>query len=237
MDRHFDAGAYSLKLLFHDEQRRIVRRILETRMALAEASYRQIYKSDSMLMYFVKSLGMPLPNRFRMAADFVFNTDLRRALEFGPSIWSESPAMVDETRRLGVELDAPPSNSGYAARSKRSPRSSRATPPRATDGGVCGRGDVGRSLPFEVRLWNAQNIWYDLLLSLYPEMREQTAWSDAFRALGRQLQLPICQCKRRTPASRLCVPPRMPVRTVTFPRTMPAPGRPWAQQSCHGAIR
>ena len=43
VDRHFDPGSYSLKLLFHDEQRRIVQRILETRMVLAEASYRHVY--------------------------------------------------------------------------------------------------------------------------------------------------------------------------------------------------
>ena len=44
-----------------------------------------------MLMYFVKSLGMPLPNRFRMAADFILNSDLRKAFESAPSTCPESP--------------------------------------------------------------------------------------------------------------------------------------------------
>lgn len=57
VDRNFDSGTYSLKLLFRDEQRRIVDLILKSRMDRAEASYRHIYESDAMLMYFVKSLG------------------------------------------------------------------------------------------------------------------------------------------------------------------------------------
>ncbi len=189
VDRHFDPGAYSLKLLFHDEQRRIVRRILETRMALAEASYRQIYASDAMLMYFVRSLGMPLPNRFRMAADFILNTDLRRTMESRPLDLTRIRAMVEETNRLGVEVDGATLEfalrgtiEAIAADFARNPRESKLMEEFA---GAVG---LARSLPFEVQLWNAQNVWHDLLLNLYPKLRDSAEWSEAFRALGRQLQ-------------------------------------------------
>jgi alpha-amylase/alpha-mannosidase (GH57 family) len=189
VDRHFDAGSYSLKLLFHDEQRRIVRRILETRMALAEASYRQIYQSDAMLMYFVRSLDMPLPNRFRMAADFVLNTDLRRALERRPLDLENIRSMVDETRRLGVELDTPTLEFGLrgtieaiAAEFARTPTQEKLIQELST------AVELADWLPFEVQLWNAQNVWHDLLLKFAPYMREQADWAEAFRNLGRQLR-------------------------------------------------
>ncbi len=189
VDRHFDPGSYSLKLLFHDEQRRIVQRILETRMALAEASYRHVYESDAMLMYFVKSLGMPLPNRFRMAADFILNSDLRKAFETRPLDLPRIAAIMDETRRLNVDLDGATLEfalrgtiEAIAAAFARNPTDKQVMEEFAAAVTLAG------SLPFEVRLWNAQNIWYDLLLRLYPEMRASAGWCDAFRSLGRQLQ-------------------------------------------------
>ena len=189
VDTHFDAGAYSLKLLFHDEQRRIVRRILESRMALAEASYRHVYESDAMLMYFVRSLGMPLPNRFRMAADFIINTDLRRAFEGRPLDLSRIHAMVDEAHRLSVELDA--ATLEFALRGTieaisddlaRHPTGSHFMEELAA------AVTLADSLPFEVQLWNAQNAWHDLLLRLYPEMQDAPDWCNSFRSLGHQLK-------------------------------------------------
>jgi alpha-amylase/alpha-mannosidase (GH57 family) len=189
VDRHFDSGTYSLKLLFHDEQRRIVRLILETRMALAEASYRQIYESDAVLMYFVRSLGMPLPSRFRMAADFILNTDLCRALECRPLDLVRIRAMVEETTRLGVEVDGATLEfalrrtiEAIAAEFALNPRELKLMEE------FTAAVDLARSLPFEVQLWNAQNVWHDLLLSLYPKLADCVEWSGAFRALGRQLQ-------------------------------------------------
>ena len=79
--QYFHGGAYSLKLLFRDEQRRILRIVLESSQKRIEAAYRHIYETDAPLIHFVDSLNMPLPSGFQMAADVVLNTDLRRAFE------------------------------------------------------------------------------------------------------------------------------------------------------------
>ncbi len=157
-------------------------------MALAEASYRQIYASDAMLMYFVKSLGMPLPKRFRMAADFILNTDLRRALERRPLELARIGAMVQEAGKLGVDLDAPTLEfairgtiEAIAGEFRREPADSNVMDEFAASVGLA------HSLPFEVQLWNAQNVWHELRLGYYTAMRESADWSEKFRELGRQL--------------------------------------------------
>ena len=81
LDRHFGGTAYSLKSLFRDEQRRIVSRILETTLAEAEASYRQIYEHHAPLMRFLAGLHTAAPRVLVLTAEFVINGALRRALE------------------------------------------------------------------------------------------------------------------------------------------------------------
>jgi alpha-amylase/alpha-mannosidase (GH57 family) len=51
---------------------------------------------------------------------------------------------------------------------------------------------LARSLPFEVDLWQVQNIYYELRQSVYRELLAQSdekarAWVESFHSLGRQL--------------------------------------------------
>jgi len=191
----FAPGTYNLKLLFRDQQRRIVRRILETSLNRAEAAYRQVFESDVALMYFVRSLKMPLPKRFRMAADFVINADLRRAFEKGNL--ERVPDLLADAARLDVSLDQPTLE--YAVR-RNLDRMAREWAGRPAD--LEAMRELGsavalaRSLPFPVDLWKAQNVHHDVRMSLYTQMSECAAqgdaaaarWTDTFRSLGDNLQ-------------------------------------------------
>jgi hypothetical protein len=55
-----------------------------------------------------------------------------------------------------------------------------------------------RELPFELNLWQAQNIWYDVLMKssrflLSLEARAAERWRDKFLELGRQLGIAVEQ--------------------------------------------
>ena len=58
---------------------------------------------------------------------------------------------------------------------------------------------LGRSLPFEVNVWKAQNNYYQLLHKIYPERLETAlagdaearAWVEHFVALGRNLSVKV----------------------------------------------
>ena len=56
--------------------------------------------------------------------------------------------------------------------------------------------EIVSTLPFEVRLWHAQNIWYEILeshehqtLSLSPS--EAESWKARFKTLGRHLGIAV----------------------------------------------
>jgi alpha-amylase/alpha-mannosidase (GH57 family) len=196
VSQHFEAGTYSLKLLFRDEQRRILRFILESSLARAEASYRHIFGTDAPLMQFVRSLGMPLPNRFRMAADFCLNTDLRAACEKTNLNVQRVRELLAEASRLDIALDSPTIE--YALRRTverlatflaKSPSS------LPLIGKLNDAVALARSLPFEVDLWTAQNVYYRVLRGAHSELGAQadggdataSAWVGQFLALGENL--------------------------------------------------
>ncbi len=59
LDKRFGEKTYSLRSLFRDEQRRIVRTILSATVAEAEAAYLTLYEHHAALMRFITSLGTP----------------------------------------------------------------------------------------------------------------------------------------------------------------------------------
>jgi hypothetical protein len=58
---------------------------------------------------------------------------------------------------------------------------------------------IARSTPFDVVLWQAQNIYYGLSKTFYEQVRNKTAqiegdreqWLQSFRALGEKLSFAI----------------------------------------------
>src|SRR5205814_7605839 len=79
LDRHFGGSTYSLRSIFHDDQRKILNTILESTLLEAEAVYRQVYETHAPMMRFMSDLRVPLPRAFSMAAEFALNSSLRSA--------------------------------------------------------------------------------------------------------------------------------------------------------------
>jgi alpha-amylase/alpha-mannosidase (GH57 family) len=196
--RHFHADAYSVKMLFRDEQRRILGLILESCLNRAEAAYRHIYESDAPLMYFVNSLNMPLPNRFRIAADVVLNIDLRRAFEKNNLDEERIRTLLDEAERLKIPLDGPALEFALRRTIERLARYLAENPttlPLLENLNTAVT--LTRSIPFPVDLWEAQHVFYDISRNLYPRMREEMergdtaaeAWTARFRLLSENLSV------------------------------------------------
>src|ERR1051325_3458277 len=74
-------GSYSLRSIFHDDQRKILGIIMKSTLSEAEAVYRQLYETHAPMMRFVSDLRAPLPKAFSMAAEFALNSSLRAAFE------------------------------------------------------------------------------------------------------------------------------------------------------------
>src|SRR5262249_30597174 len=200
MDRGFGESTYSLGSLFRDEQRKIIRRVLQPTLAEAEAVYRRLYEQHQPTMRFLAHIGVPLPRAFQTAAEFLFNTDLRWALEDDEPNLEHIRSLLKEAASWHVQLDA----AGLSYRFKKTiGRMAERFRQQPTDLAVLqtmdAAVDLARSLPFEVDLWQAQNIYAELVQARCPRIVARAvegddvaqAWLDQFVTLGDKLGVQV----------------------------------------------
>lgn len=202
MDKNFGANSYSLKVLFRDEQRKILRTILDSTLRDAEAVYRQVYEHHAPMMRFLAGVNAPPPKAWHAAAELVINSNLHRAFESEDMDIESVTALVDEARMWQVSLDR--EGLGYVLRR---------TIERMAEQLRMGQGDLSllqkleksvdlaHSLPFEVDLWRVQNIYYETLLSVYARSDSSSqqasetaqAWLNRLTLLGEKLGIRVAE--------------------------------------------
>ena len=205
MDRHFGGVTYSLKSLFRDEQRRVVRQILDSTLAEAGATYRQIYEHHAPLMRFLSDLGSPPPKVLQITAEFVLNSSLRRAFEEERLDLGRIAALLDAVAREKITLDTVSLSYVLKKRLERMANEVLEHPQdldKVTQFEAAVR--LTRTLPFEVDLWRAQNVYYKLLsrVALQVQTRSDAfgqEWLQHFLNLGSVLGLHI-EVPTTTPA-------------------------------------
>lgn len=200
VDQHFGSETYTLKLLFRDQQQRILKLILQSALVDAEAAYRRIYEGEAPLMRFVTSLGMAQPSHFRIAAEFTLNSELRRVLETENLDADQVRALLDEMRRAGVMCDEAPLEIAIRRNLERLAAAFFEFPDdiqRLQD--LESAVEIAEVLPFKVVLWQPQNVFYEILQRRYEEFRNQAAagdgpsqqWLESFLALGAKLSVHV----------------------------------------------
>ncbi len=181
-DRYFGESAYSLTSLFNDEERRILKIILEPTLREIESTFSAIYERHSSLLQFLSQARVPKPPELTLAAGYSINAGLRHALEEHPIDPGKIHLLLDRAREIQIGLDGP--QLGYLA-SQRMKKVMTALHSRrermASLDQAVQMAEVVSALPFEVRLWHAQNIWYEILESqpnkmLSLEPNEVASW-------------------------------------------------------------
>jgi hypothetical protein len=201
LDQYFGQSTYSLQSIFHDDQRKILNVILQSKLAEAEAVYRQMYKTLAPTMRFVSDLGVPLPRPFSIAAEFALNSSLRAAFEDVENLdFERIRSLIDEAHSQSVSLDG--ATLAFALRNTIKQLSERflANPAdlelmKKLEGAA----GLARRLPFEVNVWRAQNQFYQMLQTVYPERVRNAVEGDAasqewithFVALGKNLDVRV----------------------------------------------
>jgi alpha-amylase/alpha-mannosidase (GH57 family) len=194
-DKHFGESNYSLRSLFRDQQRTAVRQILESSLSEAESTYRQIYEHHAPLMRFIADLGMPLPGVFRQTAEFVLNSSLRRALREEIIDRDRVQTLLSRAQQERVELDH--AGLGYALEQNlnRKMHQFREQPDDlALLEQLESLAAWTRSLRFEIKRLETQNIYYELWQRVYPMVRGRSdeaaqTWQRRFLSLGEQLSM------------------------------------------------
>ena len=190
LDRTYGRADYSLTSLFSDEQRRIVQLILNSTLWDIENSLTTIYQDHASLLHYLSQAGLPKPPALTLAAGFAINAGLRRALETEPVDQAQLRSFLALAKADQVPLDTATLSYIAGLRMKRAmvelqmSAGSLEILERAL---VLARMLV--ELPFDLNLWQAQNIWYEILrtsgyalTSLAAEDRPR--WDKDFSELG-----------------------------------------------------
>ena len=167
-------------------------------MAEAETLYRNFYQDHAALIRSVVDLGHPLPQRFRMAVDFILNSDLRKELSADRPDPDRITELLEEVRRTGIALDTVTLEFAFRKTLERLAERFADHPLDETlteylDNLV----GIGVTLPFQVHLWQAQNACCGALEAHYAAMREKASggevtaerWLAHLRSLAGRLRI------------------------------------------------
>jgi len=200
VDRHFGSGVYSLRLLFRDEQRQVLRVILKSVLEQADAVYRRLYEEHAPLMRFLSSHGVRQPRGLRLTAELTLATSLRQALEEPEPDVARMRELLLEAEAVGVTFTEDGLGLSLQQSVERLADALRSRPGdlrllETLEGVV----SLARSMAFEVDFWRAQNAYYGLLQSALPAARQaaeqnepgSAEWISHFRALGEKLSVRV----------------------------------------------
>jgi alpha-amylase/alpha-mannosidase (GH57 family) len=196
IDRELGPASYSTKSLFRDDQRMVLRHILDSTLDEAETAFHQIHEHHAALIHFLGDLGVPLPKPMAAIAEFALNGMLRRELEAVPVDVERVHSLMEQVRAAKVNLDA--TTLEYALRMALEPLLEQfAANPNNMEflERIEALASLAHSLPFEVVLWRPQNIWFDMRNTVFDEFSKRAAagdadaaaWVERFLNLGRSL--------------------------------------------------
>jgi len=198
LDRHFGSSTHSLKTLFRDEQRRVMEHILEGTLAEIEQVFRQLYEHQYPPMRFLTEMGNPLPKAFKDAAEFILNTDLRRALSARELDVARIDRLISNSRIWSSELDA--EGHGYLLQQALGTMM-RALFTNPDDEGLLFKLTegvaLGQRLPFPLDLGQIQTLYYRMLPTARADRKalaetgntQAREWLERFDALGEHLRV------------------------------------------------
>ena len=199
MDRRFGESNYSLRSLFHDEQRKLIGQILQSALGETESLYRQIYDHRAPLMRFLNSLNLPQPSALRGPAELVINSDLRRQMEQDDIDIERVKQLLAAATAEGIALDTATLEFTYRKTLERI-AAAFAQEPKLTQLQRLNQAATAIALlPFPVNLWQVQNVLYQLIQrfhaadpqSLHGREDDRNDWQRCFNNLGEKLAVKV----------------------------------------------
>lgn len=199
LDKSFGGSTYSLRSLFRDERRKVLNLILESTLEEAESLHSQLYENHAPLLRFLKDLGIPPPKAVYASAEFVLNSRLRQALDSSDEFdLGRIGTLLDEAQMEDVSLDTASLEYVFRRSIERMAERLSASP---TDLSLLQKleeaAGLMESLPFEVNTWRVQNVFYEMVQTVYPEVKRRAEqgdaqaqeWVGSFLALGEKLSV------------------------------------------------
>lgn len=193
LDNYFKNHDLSLWHVFRDEQRRILNQMLTSTLGEIETSFRQINEHHYPIMLAMKQVNIPLPQVLLSTFSFMFNADIKNALDADVVDIKKIVSLVKESKRWGLNIDR--TTLGFVA-SKKIGRLMAQFKDNPQDSALIKKMEnlfkVLRPLRLQMRIWEAQNIYFSVKKELYDVMKEKAKqedksakkWVSNFKALG-----------------------------------------------------
>jgi alpha-amylase/alpha-mannosidase (GH57 family) len=207
LDKYYGRVDYSMASLFTDEQRRIVQLILNSTLRDIENSLTTIYEDHASLLHYLSQAGLPKPAALTLAAGFAINAGLRHALESDPPDQAQLRSFLSLAKADQVPLET--ATLSYLA----DQRMKRAMVELQMSSGslemlerALALARTVVELPFELNLWQAQNIWYEILRTanyglIALAKDDRPSWEKGFNELGTCLSIDCGAMKALEPAA------------------------------------
>ncbi len=166
MEDHFGEERFSFWQLFGDEKRKILSQVSSEGGKLIETAFREFYNEGYQVMTAILLSGIPLPEAYQSAAQFVLNQDLRNF--FGSARFNirELTHLAGEFKKWGAALtDAPGIQLAASERIYREIQ-------LLFEGGTLHAErlhtlnqvlQILDNLPIEINYWKSQNLYFSLL--------------------------------------------------------------------------
>jgi alpha-amylase/alpha-mannosidase (GH57 family) len=194
IDHYFEGTLYSLTSLFSDEQHRILSSILNQTLSEVEGSLMRIYEEHATLLHFLAESNVTAPPALAVAAGFAINARLRKALEAEAYDTNQVAGLLARAHDDGVRLDDELLR--YTADRRMKQAMVRLEGAAAESNALAVLADAVaiaeslNTLPMDVNLWQAQNIWNDLLRRSDAGYHSRE-WREGFSRLGTALNINV----------------------------------------------
>jgi alpha-amylase/alpha-mannosidase (GH57 family) len=198
LEHSFGGSLYSLRNLFRDEQRKIIRLVLSDSLSDADNLYAELFENHAPLMRYLSALAIPIPRALQVAADLAINSKLRSAFDIAPLAIDHIHGLLEQAASVGIILEGESLQYAIQRCAERLAGELYVDPlSEAKLDALLEAVQLIRGLPFRVDIWKAQNIYYEMLESVLPKAHPQSGsdagvnrqWLDKFYNLGRLLQI------------------------------------------------
>jgi alpha-amylase/alpha-mannosidase (GH57 family) len=200
LERHLGGLTYSLKSLFRDEQRQVIRDILNNTMSDMNTAYRELFEHHFPPVRVLAELGGPVPKAFHSAAELIINTDLHRTVNSDDLDADTVQGLLATAASWKADLDAAGIGYDFKVNLEKRMAGLAASPDKVEKlEKMVSLVSLARGLPFPVDLWKVQNLFWDMLPTVYVRYRKKaekndktaSAWVKAFTSLGKELSIRV----------------------------------------------
>ena len=193
LDKFFSKHDCSLWHVLKDEQRRILNQILASTMREIETSFRQINEHHYPIMLAMKEINIPLPQVFLSTLSFIFNSDIKNTLEEDDIDIKRLVNLVKECKRWSLNMDKTTLNFVASKRISDLINEFNQNPQNiALLKKIENLLKILRPFELQMRIWEAQNIYFSIKKELYDIMKAKAKqndkiarkWIANFKSLG-----------------------------------------------------